>query len=68
MATLTKEEKRTIRLQIGGLLDQCAECEIISQNRQIYGVNEAYRMCFEICEIGKKIRELGKVIDHDNDT
>ncbi|WP_017435113.1 hypothetical protein [Saccharococcus caldoxylosilyticus] len=50
---MTREEKKLIRLQIIGLLDQCQGCPYHSTT------NASIHIC-PSCRIGKKIRALGK--------
>jgi hypothetical protein len=53
---MTREEKKLIRLQIIGLLDQCQGCP----NR--YTTNASIHIC-PSCPIGQRMQELGKKLD-----
>lgn len=50
---MTREEKKMIRLQIIGLLDQCQGCRYRSKE------NASIHICSS-CPIGQQLQELGK--------
>lgn len=68
--TLTREEKRKIRLQICGILStQCDQCEIQKNLERKYGKatgrNRVATYCNTKCQVGKQLQALSSKLENE---